>query len=77
MLDISFLKNIDWRSSNIKLAILFVVSFVCSIVLTPGLFFEIGKQTEKKRKVSFKTAGIHSVIFAVLMSLLYYFYLKK
>lgn len=77
MFDVSFLKNINWRSSNVKLAILFVTTFIVALVITPGLFFELGQDNKNKRKISIKTGAIHSVILSVFVSLLYYFYIRK
>lgn len=71
------IRNIDWRGNNVKLAIAFIIPFVASILLTPGFIIEYNDGFQKEKKISGKTAAIHSLVVALIFVLLYYFYLRK
>jgi len=73
-----FLKKIDFKSKQTKTALSFVVPFIVSFILSPGVFFEINTSgTSKENKIKYSTAAIHSFIFGIILSLFYYFYLLK
>ena len=72
------IKNIKWKSNNVKLILCFFVPFVIVFFLSPGVFFEIDSNGLKKEsKVQKSSAAIHSLIISVLIVLFYYFYLSK
>lgn len=78
-----FIKNIDCKGKNVKMVMSFIVPLVVFFLLTPGLFFEINsdknetKNKNENRKISYKVAGTHALIFAVFMFLFSYFYLMS
>lgn len=75
---LSALKNIDWRGDNVKLAVAFLVPFFAGIVLAPGAIFEYTDNGfRKEKRISWKTAALHALILAILVVLVYYFYLRK
>jgi len=76
---LSFLKNIDWKNHKVKAGITLVVTLLVSIILTPGFLFEYksGLGFQKVNKIDGKTASLHSLFLAIIVTLLYYFYLRK
>lgn len=80
-LNMDTIKNFDYTSKNTKLAASFIVPFVLFFILSPGVFFEINTNEEKKvsssKKIPYNSAAVHSAIFGVIMCAFYYFYLSK
>jgi hypothetical protein len=74
-------KDFDYNSKNSKIAASFIIPFVLFFILTPGVFFSINKDEEKKicteRKTNFSTALIHSFIFSIISCFIYYIYFSK
>ena len=76
------IKKFDYNSKNAKLGASFLIPAIIFFILSPGVFFEINPQDPKKKIkcnkiIPFSTAGIHSIIYGMLMCAFYYFYLSK
>ena len=75
------LANVDLSGKNAKYGITFVFTFVLMFILSPGTFFEIEINGEKKLNVERKTkmivTAVHSLIAGIAMVVFYYFYLSS
>lgn len=73
--------GIDYKSSNVRMGMAFLVPLILYFITVPGNFFEIDTSKEnkftRKHSISYSTSGIHAVIFSVLWFIVYYFYISK
>ena len=74
---------IDFNCSRTKYILAFIIPLTLFILLTPGCLFELNpKDAENKCKVNPGKIPIsmtltHAIIFALIMFVIYYFYLGK